>query len=113
MRLWNPVTHALSYWRRHGVAATLRRAWLGLGRAVGGNRLVLFSCDLAMLPVRKNDLTDGLEFERKIREADLDSRDREQIVNFWNPDVTGRQITERFGKGASLWLVRADGQLAG
>ena len=55
----------------------------------------------------------GNEFERKIREADLDSRDREQIVNFWNPDVTGQQITERFGKGASLWLVRADGRLAG
>jgi GNAT superfamily N-acetyltransferase len=113
MRLWNPVTRARSYWQRHGVAATLRRAWLGLGRAVGGNRLVLFSCDLAMLPVRKNDLAHGLEFERKIRETDLDSRDREQIVNFWNPDVTGRLITERFGKGASLWLVRADGQLAG
>ncbi|MGO9246045.1 MAG: GNAT family N-acetyltransferase [Verrucomicrobiia bacterium] len=113
MRLWNPVTRARSYWQRHGVAATLRRAWLGLGRAVGGNRLVLFSCDLAMLPVRKNDLAHGLEFERKIREADLDSRDREQIINFWNPDVTGRQITERFGKGASLWLVRADGRLAG
>jgi GNAT superfamily N-acetyltransferase len=113
MRLWNPVTRALSYWQRHGVAATVRRAWLGLGRAVGGDKLILFSCNLAMLPVRKNDLAHGLEFERKIREADLDARDQEQIVNFWNPDVTGRQITERFGKGASLWLVRTDGRLAG
>jgi GNAT superfamily N-acetyltransferase len=113
MRLWNPVARAFSYWQRHGVAATLHRAWLGLGRAVGGNGLVLFSCDLAMLPARKNGPTDGLEFERKTREAELNSRDREQIVNFWNPDVTGRQITERFGKEASLWLARADGQLAG
>jgi GNAT superfamily N-acetyltransferase len=56
---------------------------------------------------------DDLKFERKTREADLDARDREQIVNFWNPDATGRQITERFAKGASLWLVRAEGQLAG
>ena len=113
MRLWNPVARALSYWQRHGVAATLRRAWMGLGRAVRCNGLILFSCELAMLPAPKTGPTDGLEFERKTREADLDSRDREQIVDFWNPDVTGRQITERFGKGASLWLVRADGQLAG
>jgi ribosomal protein S18 acetylase RimI-like enzyme len=113
MKLGNPVTRAVSYWQRHGVAATFRRAWLSLSRMVGGQGLVLFSCNLAMLPTRENGLTNGLEFERKTHEADLDSHDREQIVNFWNPDVTGRQITERFGKGASLWLVRADGQLAG
>jgi len=51
--------------------------------------------------------------ERKKSEGEIDSGDLEQIVNFWHPELCRRQVTERFGKGASLWVIKHDGRLAG
>jgi GNAT superfamily N-acetyltransferase len=51
--------------------------------------------------------------ERKKIEGEIDRGDLEQIVNFWNPELCRRQMAERFRKGASLWVIKHDGRLAG
>jgi GNAT superfamily N-acetyltransferase len=35
------------------------------------------------------------------------------MASFWNERLASRNIQERFEKGASLWLVECEGQLAG
>jgi GNAT superfamily N-acetyltransferase len=113
MRLWDSVSRAVSYCERHGFRAATRRTWLGLTRAFRADRQVLFYCDLHALPPLNRGSADHLNVERKNREAELDPKDLLQITNFWNPEISRRQISERFGKGASLWLIRVDDQLAG
>ena len=51
--------------------------------------------------------------ERKQRETELDPQDLQKIVNYWNPALARRNIKERFEKGASLWLIKYKGRLAG
>jgi ribosomal protein S18 acetylase RimI-like enzyme len=43
----------------------------------------------------------------------MSAADVDRIVNFWNPDLTRRNIEERFREGASLWLIRSEEHLAG
>ena len=37
----------------------------------------------------------------------------EQMISFWNPKLANGLLRERFDKGASLWLVQNENQLAG
>src|SRR5208282_2600936 len=35
------------------------------------------------------------------------------MTSFWNPKLAGRNVEERLGKGASLWLIKSEERLAG
>jgi RimJ/RimL family protein N-acetyltransferase len=105
----------VNYYKRHGFAATSRRTVLYLQRLFLFPRMVLFYCDLtspSFITATKNELSD-VSVERKTRENDIDPQDLQRIVNFWNPKVFRRHLPERFQRGASLWLIRSAGQLAG
>jgi len=109
------TSRLVNYYKRHGFRATLDRTVLLLQRLFSFPRMVLFyydltTCGLAAIPQNRSD---GLTVERKISAAEIDSRDLQQIVNFWNPEISRGHLSERFQKGASLWLVRSAGRLAG
>ncbi len=109
------ISRLVNYYKRHGFRATLNRTALFLRRLVSLPRMVLFYYDLTrcrLTPIMEN-CQDDLKVERKNNAEELDSRDLQQIVNFWNPEISLGDLSERFQKGASLWLVRSAGQLAG
>jgi len=58
-------------------------------------------------------LPDHLEVERKASLDGIGAQEWRQISEFWNPDLCRRNFSERFQEGASLWLIRAEGKLAG
>jgi ribosomal protein S18 acetylase RimI-like enzyme len=108
----NSISRLTAYYRRHGFGATLRRFSLAVTRTLFAGRSVLFYCDLSALR-SLTELPSRLMVERHRNQSDLSTQDVEQVTSFWNPDLARRNLNERFGLEASLWLVRFDNQLAG
>ena len=77
------------------------------------SREVLFYCDLSTLMPPNADLSSSLKVERHKNRTDLSPRDLQEITCFWNPDLARRNVKERFGLGASLWLIKLEDNLAG
>jgi ribosomal protein S18 acetylase RimI-like enzyme len=65
------------------------------------------------LPASLNGIPAGLSVERKNSQEEIEPADLKRILNFWSPQLASRNLAERFMAGASLWLARCDGQVAG
>jgi ribosomal protein S18 acetylase RimI-like enzyme len=113
MNVIDSVGRFLHYARRHGVKATLNRIQVSIKRFRAGNRQILFFCDLRNCEAAMTDGSGHGTVERKNAEAELDAPDLQRIVNSWNPKIARHQLSERFGQGASLWLFKSEGKLAG
>lgn len=93
--------------------ATLQRAGVGAKRALRSGRMVVFYCDLASRKPRPMHAPAGCCVRGVKSLAELDSDDVQEITSYWNPKLARQNIRERFEKGASLWLVKSENQLAG
>jgi len=113
MSISNSVSRFTAYFARHGFTATLERAVIAAKRTFVLNRMVVFYCDLAKPIKSPTNIPSSLTLHRLAAIADLNSRDLQDIVNIWNPKLAHREITERFNKGAALWLIKSEGELAG
>jgi GNAT superfamily N-acetyltransferase len=51
--------------------------------------------------------------ERLTTYAELNPEELQELTSFWHPKQAHRDIRERFAQGASLWLIRSGGKLAG
>jgi ribosomal protein S18 acetylase RimI-like enzyme len=107
------ISRLTAFYARHGLAATVRRASLAARRALFSGRMVLLYSDLAAQSLSPADLPSFLKVERKRDETELSPQDVHEITNFWNPKLARRRIKERFDLGASLWLIKSEGWLAG
>jgi GNAT superfamily N-acetyltransferase len=107
------IPRLAAYFKRHGLSATLRRFGLAVRRALFSNHMVLFYCDLSALSLSAAGLPNRLKMERYKTQTDITGQDLQEITSFWNPQLACRNISQRFALGASLWLIRFDGQLAG
>ena len=113
MELPIAIRRLAEYYRRHGAGATCRRATVALKRAMAVHRVVLFYCDLSRLGDAGANLPDSLRVERKECFNELSQQDLKEILGVWNEDLARRNMDERFRLGASLWLIRCAGKLAG
>jgi hypothetical protein len=113
MSLANSISRFTDYYKRHGFGATIRRIGLAAKRGLFANRMVVFYCDLADAASRPIVIPGSLSIERVRSEAELPPQDLQEITSFWNPEQARRNIRERFGKGASLWLIRSAERPAG
>jgi ribosomal protein S18 acetylase RimI-like enzyme len=113
MAIFTSIWRFTGYFRRHGFGPTLRRTALALKRALFSNHVVLFYCDLARQTAPPVDLPSPLRVERTRSFAELSPEDLEQVTSFWHPKLAHRNIKERFGKGAILWLIKSEDSLAG
>jgi len=113
MSVSSSVSRLTDYFKRNGLRATVRRAGLAAKRGIFSGREVLFYCDLSTLMPSTADLCGSLNVERHKNQTDLSPRDLQEITSFWNPDLARRNVKERFGLGASLWLIKLEDNLAG
>jgi len=113
MSFSNSIFRFASYLRRHGFWATMRRACLSIRRSVFSGRMVLFYCDFSALGFSSPDLPSSFRVERKRSKAEVDPQDLQRMTSFWNPKLAERNVEERMGLGASLWLIKSEGRLAG
>jgi ribosomal protein S18 acetylase RimI-like enzyme len=106
------ISRLVAYYERNGSGATVRRAWLALSRLFSPG-VILFYCNLSGWISEQKPLPGFLTVERKRREEEVSSLDLEEIIKSWNPRVAHQNIKERFGLGASLWMIKSDSKLAG
>jgi hypothetical protein len=108
------MSRLITYYRRNGLQATLERTVLFVRRSFSRNRMVLFHFDLPNDgSMAVTNLPGHLNVERKVGLDGIDRQDWQQIVEFWNPELCRRNFAERFREGASLWMIRFQGNLAG
>lgn len=113
MGISNSILHVSEYYSRHGFVATIRRAGLGVKRALFANRMVVFYCDLPMQPTRPVNIPSSLRIDRLMSEKELGQQDLQEITSFWNPKQARKNIRERFAEGASLWVIKSEDKVAG
>ena len=113
MSIPTSISRFAEYFKRNGLHATGRRLSLTVRRTLFSNRMVLFYCDLTSQGSSTTGLPSSLKVERKRNETELNPKDLQEISNFWHPKLARRNIEERFALGASLWLIKSDGNLAG
>ena len=113
MAISTSISRLTAYYKRNGLGATLGRLNLAIRRTLFSSRMVLFYCDLSKLSSPAPEMPSRLEMERHQSQSDLSPQDLQEITSFWNPGQARRNICERFGLGASLWLIRFEGKLAG
>jgi ribosomal protein S18 acetylase RimI-like enzyme len=101
-----------TYYERNGLAPTIQRICVGVRRILFHNRMILMYCDLAKLDAPE-DLPSSLQIERKTSCTDLTERELQDIVSFWNPTETHKNLRLRFQRGATLWVIKSSGNLAG
>ena len=113
MDISSSISRFTAYYRRHGLGATIRRASLALKRALFSSRMVLFYCDLDKQTTAPVNVPGSLSVERLRSYVELGQQDLQEVTSFWNPEQAHQNIRERFQHGASLWLVKSGGKLAG
>jgi ribosomal protein S18 acetylase RimI-like enzyme len=113
MEISASISRLASYYKRHGLSATLRRFSLAATRTLFSSRMVLFYCDLSTVSAPTSEMPSSLKVERHRDQSDISPQDLQEITSFWNPDLARRNINHRFEVGASLWLIRLEDKLAG
>jgi len=113
MSISNSILRLTDYYRRHGLAATIRRAQLAGKRALFAGRMVVLYCDLDERRLAAVNVPKAMRVERLQALAELSAEHLQAMTSFWNRKLANRNIQERFEKGASLWLVVSEDQLAG
>jgi len=113
MAIFDSISRVTAYYSRHGFGATIRRAGLAAQRALFSNRMLVFYCDLGSQPARAVTIPSTMRVDRLTKMTELASQDLEEITSFWNPKKACRNVTERFDKGATLWLVKSEEKVAG
>ena len=103
----------INYYRRHGLRMTLQRAWTRTVHALVQNRVFLYSVDLTACDTPPPAMQGGLRVERTNTEADINDCDKKAMLEYWDAKETQSQIVDRFGKGATLWLIKDGDRLAG
>lgn len=111
MHLQDSIGEFLWHTNHRGLRATLNRMLVGFRRVLAGNRLVLFCCDLADFQAAAPDeLTQGNVVRRRA-ESEMQAEEMLRIVHAGYPPVVRRRISERFARGASLWLFELEDKL--
>ena len=113
MSVANSVSRFAEYYRRHGFAATIHRLRLASTRVLFASRMVVFYYDLKEPQIPEVNAFQALKVLRLTTLQELSPKHFDEMTSFWRPNVAGRNICERFKKGASLWLLMCEDQLAG
>ncbi len=115
MFFFHAVSRLTNYYRRHGFRASVERVGLFLSQALTSGKMVVFYWDLTR-PVESFDwpnLRDHLTVEQKNSREEIAASDWNQIVDFWNRKLTEPAFSLRLQHGATIWLLRSEGKLAG
>jgi ribosomal protein S18 acetylase RimI-like enzyme len=113
MAISTAISRFSDYSRRHGLRATVGRISVALSRSILSGRSVLFYCDLATQVSPPRNPPTFLRVVRRKNLDELEHDDLEAMMKVWNPQLIRQTMKKRFDLGASLWLIKSHGELAG
>ena len=114
MSISSSISRVTDYFKRNGLRATVRRLGLAAQRALFCSRMVLFYCDLPTLSSPTAELPEfpeGRTAHESNRSQPAWTCKRSPVSGILSKPV--RNLKERFELGASLWLIKCEGNLAG
>ncbi len=115
MAVTESISRLINYYERHGFGATLQRSRVFLRRLFLSRRFVVYYFDLSKNAKASllQDWPEHLTVARVSGQEEIEGKDWKKIVNFWNPELSRGNFSKRFREGATTWLIRSHGQLAG
>jgi hypothetical protein len=113
MNISSAISRTKEYYRLHGMVAMLKRAGIQGKRALFNSRMVVFYCQLDERRLSPAIASRTMTVTRVRTLAELSATHFKIMTSFWNPKLANRNIRERFEKGAMLWLIECEQQLAG
>lgn len=115
MALLASISRLINYYERHGFGATLQRIPIFVRRSFLSRRFAVYSIDLTGIrsASQVRNWPERLTVTRVTRREDIEEQDWQKISNFWNPELSLRNFSKRFSEGATVWLIRSEGILAG
>ncbi len=113
MSLANSFSRLTTYFKRYGVRATAGRVTQSVIRSLFCNRMVLFCFDFEEELPKPAEGPVTFRVEEKKHEDEICATNLNEFVSFWNPKLAQQEMGHRFTRGASLWLLKVDGKLAG
>jgi|SRR5579864_8933946 len=115
MAITESLSRLINYYERHGFGATVQRGQTFLRRFFLSRRFAVYYFDLSNCGAVSlvQNWPEHLSVNRVAGQDEIDAKDWEKIVNFWNPELSRRNFSKRFKEGATAWLIRSNGNLAG
>jgi GNAT superfamily N-acetyltransferase len=93
--------------------ATFARIGIELKHLLKQGRIILFYCDLGQIAAGARSVATSGSIDPIRTASQLNAGDRAQILKSGNPVVINPLIEQRFARGASLWLYKICGRIAG
>jgi len=103
----------ISYYSQHGFFKTAKRIIRTLDRLFRHNESMLFFADIADLKNNTIELPIQLSIEKITKKEELTLKDLGRILSHSHSGIIDHQMNERFMKGAVLWILKTNGNIAG
>ena len=99
--------------RRRGIFGGLEHAAVRVRRALFENWRILFYCDLQGQALSgASYLPKHLSVERKSQSSEIGEKDWQAVFKIWDPRLSRRTFAQRFARGANMWLLRSQEEVA-
>jgi len=102
-----------NYYQKGGLIKTLRRVVEYPYRATFKNQRILIYAELNNVDDSVLILPAGIAIERKNMYDEAVRPDMKRMVDYWNIEGINEKVRARFAKGAILWVVKWQGEIAG
>ncbi len=102
----------MHYLKANGLSKTAIHALEVGKRNIFQNRFIIFYADIATIKDKEIKLPDSWTVECKQQQGDIKEIDLNRLLSSWNKTIKNRQIRERFDKGAILWFLKINNELA-
>ena len=105
----NFTRRAANYFRRHGLKQSAIRLSAAVRRIPSAGSLIVYGCDLPVAPPSDSPqfLVEPYQSLQSLGHA------AEAIKKQWVSSIVERNMGERFGVGATLWLARQEDMILG
>lgn len=113
MHISNCLTRFMNYYQQRGFFKTLRRLFEEPTRAIFKNQMILVYADLNRLDDSVLALPENIIIESKSTYDEAVQPDMKRMVNYWLRDNEMDKIKKRFEKGATLWIIKLNNDVAG
>jgi hypothetical protein len=113
MRLDHYLFRAKRYYQKRGLIKTLRHTiFVGL-RNCFQKEFILFTAELPQLEGREIVVPQGAVIVCREKECEISEPEYEVLLANGGKSIVAKQIKERFGKGAQIWLLKQESYLVG
>jgi len=109
----NLLTRFMKYYREKGVWKTLRRMYEQPYRLLFKGQMCLYYADMNQLSESVLNLPNGITIECKKKYNEAIGSEMQRMIDYWDKENETDKVRERFEKGAILWIIKLDENIAG